>query len=313
MTLGFEKAWSPSLNVGSKATYRTLRSTIDDFCDQRPFDAFAARNGITPGPTYGFNCALFNPGFDNKFLVDFTGTGNSSSPLTVVNLSAAELGYPKAKRTYTALDFFLEHPLRDGWYGKVNYTWSASKGNTEGQLLSDIGQADVATTQAFDFPEIALNSYGRLPNDRRHQIKAYGFYELTSEWGLGANLLLASGRPKNCIGELPSNLNPATNPAAGYGSAFFYCNNVATPRGSRGNLPWDNRLDLNLSYRPASVKGLAFKATVFNVFNKQVISTIDEVRDTGDGLGVISSTYNSIISYTPPISFLLSVAYNFKP
>jgi hypothetical protein len=33
-----------------------------------------------------------------------------------------------------------------------------------------------------------------------HQIKAFGFYELTSEWSAGANLLLQSGRPKLCIG-----------------------------------------------------------------------------------------------------------------
>jgi hypothetical protein len=291
------------MNVGTKATYRMLRSTIDDFCDQRPFDKWALDHGVSTVNYQGFNCALFNPGFSNKFLVEYAGPGQ---PLTEVNLSAAELGYPKAKRTYTALDFFLEHPLRNGWYGKVNYTWSASKGNTEGQTLSDIGQADVSTTQAFDFPEIALNSYGRLPNDRRHQIKAYGFYELSSEWGAGANLLMAAGRPKNCIGNLPDQ----TNPAAQYGSAFMYCNGVATPRGSKGNLPWDNRLDLNLAYRPAKVKGLSLKATVFNVFNKQTVSTIEERLNLGTG---IRTTSQAVLAYTAPISFLFSVAYDFKP
>ena len=316
MTLGFEKAWSPSLNIGTKATYRTLKSTIDDTCNGRPFIAWAAARGIDTS-NYGFQCALFNPGFDNTFLVDFTGSGSTTIPLTKVNLSAAELGEQKAKRTYTALDFFVEHPLRNGWYGKVNYTWSASKGNSEGQLLSDIGQADVATTQTFDHPEIGLNSYGRLPNDRRHQIKAYGFYELTSEWGTGANLLLASGRPKNCKGSLPANLFANVGSGDGslspqlYGSAFFFCNGVATPRGSQGNLPWDTRLDLNLTYRPASVKGLAFKGTVFNVFNKQTVSTIEERRNLGSG--AVRNTSQAVLAYTPPISFMFSVAYDFKP
>ena len=316
MTLGFEKAWSPSLNIGTKATYRMLRSTIDDTCDGRPFLAYAAARGID-STNYGFQCALFNPGFANKFLVDFTGSGSTTIPLTEVNLSAADLGEPKAKRTYTALDFFVEHPLRNGWYGKVNYTWSASKGNSEGQLLSDIGQADVSTTQTFDHPEIGYNSYGRLPNDRRHQIKAYGFYELTSEWGTGANLLLASGRPKNCKGSLPANLFANVGSGDGslspqlYGSAFFFCNGVAAPRGSQGTLPWDTRLDLNLTYRPASVKGLAFKGTVFNVFNKQTVSTIEERRNNTSG--TVRNTSQAVIAYTPPISFMFSVAYDFKP
>ncbi len=324
VTLGFEKAWSPTVTFGSKATYRMLRSTIDDTCDGRPFLAYAAAHGINSS-NYGFQCALFNPGFDNTFLVDFTGSGSTTIPLTEVKLSAKDLGEPKAKRTYTALDFFAEHPLRDSWYGKISYTWSASKGNSEGQLLSDIGQADVSTTQTFDHPEIGYNSYGRLPNDRRHQIKAYGFYEWTSEWGTGANLLLASGRPKNCKGSLPRNLWANDGSGDGslspqlYGSAFFFCSQglsgpdgaVATPRGSQGNLPWDTRLDLNLTYKPASVKGLALKGTVFNVFNKQTVSTIEERRNNTSG--TVRNTSQAVLAYTPPISFMFSVAYDFKP
>jgi hypothetical protein len=43
------------------------------------------------------------------------------------------MGFPKVERTYTAIDLFAEHPFRNHWYGKVNYTWSRSKGNMEGQ------------------------------------------------------------------------------------------------------------------------------------------------------------------------------------
>lgn len=46
MTLGFEKAYSPTLNIGLMATYRTLKSSNDDFCDQRPIDAWGLRNSV---------------------------------------------------------------------------------------------------------------------------------------------------------------------------------------------------------------------------------------------------------------------------
>lgn len=301
IAIGFEKAFSPSINFGAKFTYRTLKSTIDDFCDGRPFLEYAARNNIDVSNYPGFNCALFNPGKANEFLFDY-GDGK----LTPVRLTAAELGYPKVDRKYTAIDLFLEHPLRSGWYGKVNYTWSRSKGNTEGQLLSDIGQADVATTQSFDYPEISIGSNGKLPNDRTHQIKAYGFYEISPQLIVGGNFLAASGRPRNCIGNFPDQ----SNEAAAYGSAFFYCRDVATPRGSQGKLPWDVRLDANLSYRPAVIKGLNLKLDVFNVFNKQTIQNVDEVYNSD--VGVVSSTFGQIVSYTAPRSFRLTAEYSYK-
>jgi hypothetical protein len=302
-TIGFDKSLR-SYNFGTKFTYRKLKSTIDDFCDQRPFDAWAARNGIDSSH-FEFRCALFNPGKDNRFTIDVNGDGK----LENIYLTKDQLGYPEMKRSYTALDFSLEHPLRDKWYGKINYTWSRSKGNTEGQTLSDIGQADVATTQTFDFPELTLNSEGKLPNDRTHQIKAYGFYELTSEFGVGLNALLASGRPKNCLGRLPTTFPDQT--AAAYGSSFFFCNGVATPRGSQGNLPWDNRFDLDFSFRPAAVKGLQFKVTVFNVFNKQTPQTIFEQYNVG-ATTTVNSQFGRVVSYTAPRSALLVLSYDMK-
>ena len=314
VSLGFEKAFSPSLNFGAKATYRKLQSTVDDFCDSRPFEKYAAAHNIDYSH-FSFRCALFNPGIANTFNVEYGGPGK---PLTQITLSAAELGYPKVVRTYKAVDVFAEHPMRNGWYGKVSYTWSKSYGNTEGQTLSDIGQADVATTQVFDFPEIGINSTGLTPNNRTHQIKAFGFYEINPQLSIGANLLLASGRPKNCIGNLPASYGE-DNPAAGYGSAFFFCNDKASPRGSLGKQPTDQRLDLNFVYKPAALKDLALKLDVFNVFNKSIIQNQDELYNdpnststAAGGPGDISSTYGRVISYTAPRSVKLSVEFNHK-
>jgi outer membrane receptor for ferric coprogen and ferric-rhodotorulic acid len=125
-------------------------------------------------------------------------------------LSKEDLGFDSAERKYTAIDLFIEHPYRNGWYGKVNYTWSRSKGNTEGQTKSDNAQTDVAATSTWDTAELMQYSNGLLPNDRTHQIKAYGFYDLTPEWTVGGNFLAASGRPKNCFGNHPNLGDPQT-------------------------------------------------------------------------------------------------------
>jgi len=197
LTLGVEKALTAKFSGGVKVTYRQLKATIDDFCDQRPIDAFAAANGINNANYGGFGCATINAGDANTLLVDYGNNGT----FTRVPLSAADIGLPKAKRTYFALDFFLEHPFSDGWYGRVSYTYSKSKGNTEGQTKSDNAQTDVAVTSTWDFKELMEGSYGYLPNDRRHQIKGFGYYQVTPEWAFGATTVAESGRPKNCFGD----------------------------------------------------------------------------------------------------------------
>lgn len=314
-TLGFEKALTANYNGGVKMTYRSLKSTIDDFCDYRPFDAWLARNPSVDSSNWGgFGCASINPGIANTFLIDFNDRNPDVSRRgqhTVVALSADDIGLPGAERKYFALDFFLEHPLKNNWYGKVNYTYSTSKGNTEGQTLSDTttAQADVAATQTWDHPELAEGAYGYLPNDRRHQIKAFGFVRITPEWQLGGNLLLASGRPKNCIGYYAG--TSPTQADVDYGSSYFYCNGVATPRGSQGNLPWDKRLDLNVVYKPEAVKGLAFAVDVTNVFNTQTAQKVDESYNNNVD-NAISATYDRITSLTPPRSVRLSATYDYK-
>ena len=307
ITLGLERQLTPDYTFGAKFTYRKLKSTIDDLCDSRPFDAYAEAHNIDTSNYAGFGCATFNPGEDNNFLVDYAGNKN----YTNVHLSKADLGFDKPSRTYTALDFSFEHPYRNGWWARLTYTLSRNKGNTEGQTLSDTAsaQGDVAATQTWDYPEQMIGADGLLPGDRTHQIKAFGFYDITPEWGVGGNVLLASGRPRSCFGTDP--LGRGGN----YGGAAHYCfgetaeTNVLSPRGSLGRLPWEKTLDLNLTYKPRFVQGLQLRVDVYNVFNSQTISKVNEVYN-GDTERV--ATYEMPIAFTAPRSMKFSAEYNYR-
>jgi hypothetical protein len=305
LTVGLEKALSSTFTGGVKLTYRRLGATIDDFCDQRPIDNYAAKNGINDSNYGGFGCATINAGAANTLLVDYAGNGT----LTRVPLSAADIGLPKAKRTYFALDFFLEHPLRDGWYGKVSYTYSKNKGNTEGQTKSDNAQTDVAVTSTWDFKELMEGSYGYLPNDRTHQIKGYGYYQLTPEWGFGTTAVAESGRPKNCFGDYNGT---GTDIGGGaYGAVFFYCGGTFAPRGSQGRLPWSFSLDANAVYKPAMFKGFSVRVDVFNLFNRQTATVIDEAHDSINSYGGLNPAYGRVIAYSDPRKVRLSAQYEF--
>lgn len=297
--LGFERALSSKLVMGGGLLYRKLNDTNDDTCDQRPIDAWTAHNSVDTSNWGGFQCAIMNPGRDNNLMIDF----HDGKGLRRVDISAAEWGNPLPKRNYRALNMFLEHPFRDGWYGKLTYTLSALKGNSEGQTDS-IGGGDVALTVSDDHRELMYNAYGYLPSDHRHAIKAYGFVQVLPAWTVGANLALISGAPRNCIGELPEALKFNGD----YGAAYFYCNGVASPRGSQGRLPWQAQLDLNLAYAPALAKGLTIKLDVFNAFNRQTVTRYNETReDAGD----IARNYLQVDGRAAPRSVRLTAEYNF--
>ncbi|MDI4632646.1 TonB-dependent receptor [Pelomonas sp. V22] len=297
--LGFERSLSKTINIGASLLYRKLNDTLDDSCDQRPIDAWAVRNKVDAQHYDGFACAILNPGRDNSLMVDF-GDGKG---LRRVDISAAEWGTPRPNRSYKALNFFAEHPFSNGWYGKLTYTLSASKGNQEGQTDS-VGGGDVGLTVSDDHKELMENSYGYLGNDHRHAIKAYGYVQVLPEVFIGGNLQMVSGAPRNCTG-----LHPDQDVRdLGYGASYFYCNGKPSPRGSAGRLPWYTQVDLNFAYRPAFVKGLSLKADVFNVLDKRGTTRMSDTRETTSGS--ISSTYGQITGRQSPRSVRLTAEYN---
>lgn len=328
ITLGFEKAWSPDLNVGVKGTFRKLGAGIDDNCDTRRLLDYAQKNGIPAVKVDNMTCFIFNPGESADVWIDAQDANGNlllNDPRgKMAHFSAADLGYPnyKIKRDYAALDVFFEHPLRNGWYSKVNYTLSRSKGNMEGQTRSDTGQTDVATSAAFDFPEFQQGDVGLLPNDRLHALKAYGFFDVTPEFSIGYNAVIQSGRPKTCIGtnlDAESGVRDATGyldpigavyGGSGYGPEYYWCDGKPVARGSLGRMPTEKRLDLNLTYRPVKLKDLAFKVDVFNVFNSQQPTARQETYDGGDG--AVLNNYGEDRTLQAARTVKLTVEFNHK-
>jgi hypothetical protein len=243
----------------------------------------------------------------NSFYVDTTGKGNYQ----VFNIDAKTLGFPKMKRGYYALDSYVEHAFANNWYGKLEYVFSRSYGNAEGQLDSDLGQQDVSTTESWDFPEIMEGTNGPLPNDRTHAIKAYGYWQMTPEWLFGINANVSSGAPKSCIGFDP-------NDPFGYGASYFFCNGKVAARGSAGRLPWTYTLNLNAEWKPAFADHkLAFTAEVFNLLGKQEPTSEYEFAElsnpnaAGTG-GLPDVNYERPLSFQQPRFFRFGVRYDFS-
>ncbi|URX64162.1 TonB-dependent receptor [Luteibacter anthropi] len=299
--------------LGVKAIYRKILTGIDDSCDFRPIAKYANATyglnldttSLTPDATNVPGCYIFNPGSQVTLNTPVDATGK----LYQIHLSGADIGEPKYKRAYEALQLTAERNFDNTWYLKASYVWSHLRGNSEGGVDSSNGQADTGTTELFDYPEIMAGTNGYLPNDRKHTVKIYGAWQINNEWMVGANGVFQTGRPENCYG-----LNPIDGQVnGGYGSgSYLYCDGMIVQRGSVGRTPSTWNIDLNASYKPTWARGVTLSANVFNVFNKQHVTTINEVGEDANGGSLAGTTYKIPTGFQTPRYVQLSAEYDFS-
>ena len=311
-TLQSEYDFVNNWTLGVKATYRKLRTAIDDTCDSRPMYAAAQANGVSGAwddqwtvPDGMAGCWIFNPGS----ALTLTTPLDSSSNTYNVTIPGNQLG-PKAKRQYEGVVLSAEKAT-DRYYISASYTWSRSFGNTEGLVKSNNGQDDTGTTADFDFPEIMIGANGYLPNDRRHAIKLYGGFNITKEWSVGVNLLGQSGAPISCYGGGGGTLGTEY----GYAGQFHYCNGKISPEGSGGRTPWLWTFSPNVQYKPAWAKGLYFQITALNLFNNDTPTFVWERSEGINASGTVTTKYSNYKLpkyFNTPRYVRLQVEYDFN-
>jgi len=303
--LGFTKTAGPSWIYGAKFTRRILRHVIDDYCDAQAVVDKAASLGIID--VNDATCYYINPGQANTFAVQ-----DPSGAFHNVTLSNAEMKFPHEVRSYYGLEGFLEHPFDGHWYGKIDYVFSRSYGNSEGQGQSDIQAIGGTQNTDWDFAPLMVYAGGPQGNDHTHQLKAFGYYQLTPEWQVSGNLSLISGGPKVCLGLFgPNPLDTNTNDPVGYGSNYHWCNGRPSPPAANGRLPWVKQLDLGIHYRPAFAQHkLAFSLDVFNVTNSQAALNLSPDLYS-DSTGTPNPLYGTPMVLQPPRYVRVGVTYDY--
>ena len=296
--IGVQREINRQWNVSVRGIYRNLGSSFDDAIVDQALNVYAAKNGL-PDQTDSFHYVLINPGKDATINWDF-GDGVSREVL----MAAEDLGFPNATRKYYSAEVALERVWDGKWSARMSYVWSHNYGNTEGLVLSDNGQDDAGITLLFDTPDLTMNTYGNLPNDRRHVFKAWGAYALTRELTVGLNTSLSSGKPINRIGALPD----GDSIADFYGAAY-----LLQPRGSAGTTPWIFAADLSLIYSPAWAQlgrvKTNFQMDVFNVLGRKGYTAVDEYA-TNDELATNYSYLSPTDFQTPRyVQFRVGLSY----
>ena len=311
--LGFEAQLTDNWMMGVKLTNRQLKSAIDDICDPGQMAEVLDERGIDPDSVEIPGCFMFNPGGTNTFsLANIDEDGEYTGERTEIVMTSDDWGFPDPmKREYKGVDVYFEHAFDGKWEARVDYTWSKSSGNMEGQVKSEFGQANISKTQDWDAAEIMTFANGYLANDRRHQLKARGSYQLTDELLIGANIRIQSGAPISCLGQFnPGNIdeNSADADPIGYGPSYHTCfGKVAKPGALR--TPWTKTIDVGLLYRPNYFdKKLALGVQVRNLLNARKATQVDVTSE--ETAYTVSNTYLLPIGLQAPRTVTFTAAYD---
>ena len=308
ITGGFEYEIVRDLALGARYVYRKQDEVIED-------------GSFDDGTTY----FLFNPGRRGG---DTTEDKACNDPTIGC--------FGPARRYYRALEITATKRFTNNYQFIASYVNSSLIGNYEGLFRNDNGQSDPNITSLFDLVSLLNGLYGRLPNDRPHQLKFDGSYRTPFKLNIGGSFRAQSGIPFNALVPHPV-----------YGNNEGFCVNgpflnVCNPRGTaivptvtatQTGFPnvvdsiGDNRtpttfnLDLN-AYYPISFgekRELRFQADWFNVFNSQRAVRLDETFKINSGIpGLSGSTltfdnpfYGSGTIFQFPSSLRLGVKFTF--
>ncbi|WP_375765149.1 TonB-dependent receptor [Archangium gephyra] len=176
--------------------------------------------------------------------------------------------FPKAERTQDAVTVALSRVFTGDWLAQASYTWSRLYGNYTGYFRPVSTWGEPALQPDFLLASQLSNRTGPLPEDRTHTVKVFGARALVITPKLSTSLGLSyqgrSGTPINYLGG---------NALLGMGETFVL------PRGSSGErTPWVHTVDtdLRVSYQPAKGQELSLSLEVFNLFNFQAVTRVNE-------------------------------------
>lgn len=313
--LGFEYEAVPDLSLGITGIHENLGQVIEDI-----------------SPDDGTTYIIANPDADNYYYLEVTdpngpseekgdANGNpfrrcfaSFDPLTG---SPVTYCFPKATRSYNALELTATKRFSGGWQALASYTASQTYGNYPGLFASTNGQLDPNITSQFDLANLLVNRGGPLDSDRTHNFKLSGAYSFKVGATIGMTASVQSGLPILYLGG---------HPAYGGNEAFLLPRGVYPSDGQDlyiEKTPWLLDIDMNARYalKFANKQQLSLGLQVSNLLNAQEAVRVNQTYTTdyanpsvgGENLSETQcyglNTFTANISCTPNPSYQQATTY----
>lgn len=291
-TGGIEFEVVKDLKLGFRGIYRAQDEVIED----GSFDD-------------GNNYFLFNPGR--------RGNGETTEDAACLGINGAPTAscFGPARRYYRALEFTATKRFTNNYQFIASYVYSSLIGNYEGLFRNDNGQSDPNITSLFDLVSLLNGTYGRLPNDRPHQLKLDGSYRTPFKLMLSTSFRAQSGIPYNAL---------VPHPLYGDNEGFCIQGLSCVPRGTAVNpvtgsnrTPTTYNADLGVYYpiRLGENRELRIQGDFFNVFNNQRAIRQDEtflINSGAPGINPVPNPfYGSGTIFQFPTAVRLGLKFRF--
>lgn len=311
-TAGLEFSPANNFVLGVRGIYRNYVNIIED-------------GSFDDGDHY----FLFNPG--RRESGDVTNPHATTEDKACNTPSIGCFG--PARRYYRGIEFTATKRFSRNYQFIASYTYSSLIGNYEGLFRNDNGQSDPNITSLFDLVSLLKGTYGRLPNDRPHQIKFNGSYQTPFKLMVSGNLYLQSGSPFN---ELTPHVVYGNN--EGFGLCDQLPFDQCVPRGTaivpavsasqpgfpnivdsvgKNRTPFTHNLDLGfyLPFKMGEKRELRFTADWFNVTNTQRAVTLDQTFLLNSGVTGVAPVpnpyYGSALLIQPPSQWRFGAKFSF--
>jgi hypothetical protein len=259
-TAGIERAIGGELRVSLTGIYRDLKNIQGSVIPSARYLPVSVPNGLTGG---------------NLTVYRWTNRSASQNDLLLTNPDGFQFRDASgnvfetldAKRTYKALMAVVNKRMSNRWQAQVSYVLSKTEG-----LISNGSLASAGAKQFFENPNDAgVNAFGPALNDRTHEFKLLAQWEVpVVDFSIGAYYRYLSGRTYAAHQQLSGTQLP------GFASSVWR-RPFLEPRGSR-RLPAESLLDLRLEkvFRIGANDRIAIYSDITNVFNKEVITAVQE-------------------------------------
>jgi hypothetical protein len=289
---GIEQDVGSDFSFGARFIYRRVGRVLEDIAVNLDAPCVPLSDGscVAPGLTL------------EEFL---SPLGSPRTQFIVTNFDGHYPGFPELTRNYKAFEVTAEKRVSEAWSVLGSYRYAHLTGNYEGLYHRASGQSAPNITSTADFADSPLLGFayseGPLPNDIRHVLKLYSWYQWGNGFNTGIGFNLQSGRP-----------------ISNFSSSFLYeYSSLISPRGSIGRTDGVVSFDFHTDYTlrlGGTENRFTFGVDVFNLFNSQAelgVSEIAEVFNVGLGNFVPSDDFLKPTAFQEPRTIRFLFRYSF--
>jgi len=293
-TAGIERELTKDVRLAVTGIWRQDKNIQGSVYPNARWTPTTVTNGLTNQPLGVYNWA-------NRAASETTPILTNPDGFQYRDSSGALLGTAQAVRKYQGVMAVLDKRFSNRWQGRISYVWSKNDSSINNNSANTFGQGT-----AFETPTIALvNSYGHPANDRTHEVKVYGTWQIPKiEVSLSGYFSYLSGR--------------TWTPYQRYTSK-----QIVYPR-SAGRQPrletfGDRRLDSETSLDlrlekifklGAGTDRMSIYADVQNLFNAGTILST-QTRNPSASIGGDTVAFGSPTTITGPRRWLLGARWSF--